>query len=56
MTDAITLLVREAGWADAKALVAVGESKADEKLDVSALAAWTMVCNQVLNLDEALNK
>jgi mono/diheme cytochrome c family protein len=41
---------------DAKALVAVGDSKADEKLDVPLLAAWTIVCNQVMNLDEALNK
>jgi hypothetical protein len=41
---------------DAKALVAVGESKADAALDPAELAAWTMVCNQVLNLDEALNK
>lgn len=41
---------------DARALTAVGESKADETLDTAQLAAWTMVCNQVMNLDEALNK
>ena len=41
---------------DAKALITVGDSKADEMLDVTALAAWTMVCNQVMNLDEVLNK
>ena len=41
---------------DAKALLAVGESPADERLDPPMLAAWTMVCNQVLNLDETLNK
>ena len=42
---------------DAKALIAVGESKADDsKLDVSELATWTMICNQVINLDEALSK
>ena len=41
---------------DAQALVDVGDSKADEKLDVSVLAAWAMVSNQVMNLDEALNK
>jgi hypothetical protein len=40
----------------ARALVAVGASKADEQLDVSELAAWTMVCNQLMNLDEVLNK
>ncbi len=41
---------------DAQALIAIGESHADEQLDVPTLAAWTMVCNQVLNLDETLNK
>jgi hypothetical protein len=41
---------------DAKALIAFGESKPDAALDPSTLAAWTMVCNQMLNLDEALNK
>lgn len=41
---------------DARALVAVGASKADSALDVSALAAWTMLCNELLNLDEVLNK
>jgi mono/diheme cytochrome c family protein len=41
---------------DAEALVKVGESKADEKLPKSELAAWTMVCNQLMNLDEVLNK
>jgi hypothetical protein len=41
---------------DAKALLAVGETKADDKLDAASLAAWTMLCNQMLNLDEVLNK
>jgi hypothetical protein len=41
---------------DAKALISVGESKPDASLDPAELAAWTMVCNQLLNLDEALNK
>ena len=41
---------------DAQALVSVGESKADAAIDVPMLAAWTMVCNEVLNLDETLNK
>ena len=41
---------------DAKALITVGESKADAALDPAELAAWTMICNQLLNLDEALNK
>ncbi len=41
---------------DAKALVAVGESKVDKSLNVSELAAWTMLSNQLMNLDEVLNK
>jgi len=41
---------------DAKALLNDGETKSDVKLNQAQLAAWTMVCNQVLNLDEALNK
>jgi Protein of unknown function (DUF1553)/Protein of unknown function (DUF1549)/Concanavalin A-like lectin/glucanases superfamily/Planctomycete cytochrome C len=41
---------------DAASLISVGDSKVDEKLDVAKLAAWTMVCNQVMNLDEVLNK
>lgn len=41
---------------DAKKLIAFGESKADAKLDASELAAWTMLANQLMNLDEVLNK
>jgi hypothetical protein len=41
---------------EAKKLLAIGQAKADESLDVAQLAAWTMVCNQLLNLDEVLNK
>jgi hypothetical protein len=41
---------------EAAMLVAVGESKADAGLDVPALAAYTVVANQLMNLDEALNK
>lgn len=41
---------------DAKRLIAVGESKADPALDPAELATWTMVSNELLNLDEALNK
>jgi hypothetical protein len=41
---------------DAKKLIAVGESKADPKLDAGTLAAWTMLANQLMNLDEVLNK
>jgi hypothetical protein len=41
---------------DAAKLVAVGESKADAALDRPTLAAWTMLANQLMNLDEVLNK
>jgi hypothetical protein len=41
---------------DAKKLIAVGESKADQTLDAPTLAAWTMLVNEFLNLDEVLNK
>jgi hypothetical protein len=41
---------------DAKALIAVGESKPDAALEPATLAAWTMVCNELLNLDETLTK
>jgi hypothetical protein len=34
----------------------VGESSADSKLPAFELAAWTMTVNQLLNLDEVLNK
>jgi hypothetical protein len=42
--------------AEAKKLLAVGEAKVDDKLDPADLAAWTMLANTILNLDEALNK
>jgi cytochrome c553 len=41
---------------DAEQLVAVGESKRDAGLNASELAAWTMLVNEVMNLDEVLNK
>jgi hypothetical protein len=41
---------------DAKQLLAVGESKADDKLNPAEFAAMTMVVNQVMNLDEVLVK
>jgi len=40
----------------ARQVVSVGESKADSRLDVHVLAAWTMLANELMNLDEALNK
>lgn len=41
---------------DAKKLISEGESKADAALDPAALAAWTMLVNELMNLDEVLNK
>ena len=41
---------------DAKDLVMVGESKPDPALQPEQLAAWTMLVNQLMNLDEVLNK
>jgi hypothetical protein len=41
---------------DAEALLSVGESKADPKLDKPTLAAYAMVANELMNLDEVLNK
>jgi hypothetical protein len=42
--------------AEAEELLKVGESKVDDKLSKPELAAWTMLCNQLMNLDEVLNK
>jgi hypothetical protein len=40
----------------AEQLVRVGETPLNDKLPVAELAAWTMTVNQLLNLDETLNK
>jgi hypothetical protein len=40
----------------AAALIAIGETKADTSLNASELAAWAMMANLVLNLDEVLNR
>ncbi|HIA28053.1 MAG TPA: DUF1553 domain-containing protein, partial [Planctomycetes bacterium] len=40
----------------AKQLLAVGESKRDETFPVAEHAAWTVICNLVLNLDEVVTK
>ena len=39
----------------ARELIEVGEIRIPTDLDPAALAAWTVVCSTVLNLDEALN-
>jgi hypothetical protein len=41
---------------DARALLASGERTADPSLPVGTYAAWTMLANQLLNLDEVLSK
>lgn len=46
----------QANAEDAKKLIAEGESKADASLDPNLLAAWTMLANELMNLDEVLNK
>ena len=42
--------------ADARKLITVGESRPDASLDPGTLAAWTMLVNELMNLDEVLNK
>jgi hypothetical protein len=41
---------------DAHKLLRVGESQADTSLDPAMHAAWTMLVNELMNLDEFLNK
>jgi len=41
---------------DAAKLLKVGELPLDAKADPAVLAAWTMLANELMNLDEALNK
>ncbi len=41
---------------EARRLIAFGESRADAALDPVELAAYTMAVNQLMNLDEVLNK
>jgi mono/diheme cytochrome c family protein len=42
--------------AEAARLISLGETKPDANLKPGDLAAWTMLANTVLNLDEVLNK
>jgi hypothetical protein len=42
--------------ADARKLLEVGEKNGDPSLDPAEFAAWTMVANGLLNMDEVLNK
>jgi hypothetical protein len=43
-------------WAHAQSLLAVGDSKADQKIPPAEWAAWTLVASEILNLDESLTK
>ena len=40
----------------ARQLIDVGETRPDPSLNPSELAAWTMVANLMLNLDEVINR
>jgi hypothetical protein len=40
----------------ARLAIQYGESKSDEKLDPVELAAWSLLCNLLLNLDEAVTR
>ncbi len=42
--------------ADAAKLISFGDSKPDATMDATELAAWTMLVNELFNLDEVLNK
>ena len=39
-----------------KPLITVGESAADPRIDTSELAAWTVVANTILSLDEVISR
>ena len=55
--DAADLLAHyKAEPKEAEQLLAVGESKPDPRLDAPTLAAYTMLANELMNLDEVLNK
>jgi hypothetical protein len=54
LTDLLAYYAEHAD--DAAQLIAVGETKPDGVLAPATLAAWTMVANQLMNLDELLNK
>ena len=37
-------------------LIKISESEVDDSIEVVELAAWTMIANLILNLDEVLTK
>ena len=42
--------------AAAESLLSIGELAADTELNPSELAAWTLIANMLLNLDEVVTK
>jgi hypothetical protein len=54
LTDLLTHYQQEPK--EAEKLLSVGDSKPDAKLDAPTLAAYTLVANELMNLDENLNK
>jgi mono/diheme cytochrome c family protein len=54
LDDALAVYRRDP--AQARALLAVGESPVEADLPAPELAAWTLVASQVMNLDESLTK
>jgi len=55
-TFQVNLKKFEADRESATKLISVGESKRNVDLDASRLAAWTMIANMLLNLDETVTK
>jgi hypothetical protein len=54
LQDFLAHYKRETGAA--RELISIGESKPDSRFDSSELAAWTMIGNVILNLDEVMTK
>jgi hypothetical protein len=42
--------------ADSQQVIEIGERPPASTVPAAELAAWTVLCNQLLNLDEVLNK
>ena len=55
-TDLTVAQLEEREKSAAEKLVTLGESKRNESLDIAELAAYTMTCNLILNLDEVVTK
>jgi hypothetical protein len=46
----------QANSEDAMSLLAVGDTRSSDQINPSELAAWTMLVNKLMNLDEVLTK